>query len=69
MENKINGKSMLTIASSISMILLSVSAFILSVNKTFAEPAPKYPLTKTMIDSGTEIYPFGVVSGKAYWIE
>lgn len=75
MENNNSNKKMLSMATSISMILLSASAFMLSINKTFADPAttknnfPKSFSSKKMIDSGTEIYPFGIVSGKAYWIE
>ncbi|HWY11131.1 MAG TPA: hypothetical protein VN026_07395 [Bacteroidia bacterium] len=72
MENNSN-KKMLSLATSVSMILLSASAFILSVNHTFADsPVQKTGFNipqKTGVSSGCEIYPFGVVAGKAYWIE
>jgi hypothetical protein len=75
MENNTTNKKMLSVATSISMVLLSASAFVLSVNKSFAEPVItkdnfSQPFNaKKMINSGTEIYPFGVVNGKAYWLE
>ena len=75
MENKTNSnKKMLTIATSISMVMLSASALLLSVKSTFADPAPlKLPVfsnaQKMPVSSGCELYPFGMVNGKAYWIE
>lgn len=72
METNINTpKKMLSVATSISMVMISASILLFSVHRTFAEPTPvKIPvIQKRMGGSNVEIYPFGVNTGKAYWIE
>ncbi len=59
-------------AISVSMILLCASLFVFSLNTiSQAKANPGLPFSKPTDDRLTkvDIWPFGIVSGKAYWIE
>ncbi|MBI3501068.1 MAG: hypothetical protein HY063_04675 [Bacteroidetes bacterium] len=63
-------KKILVSAISLSMILLCASLFVLSLN-AIPQAKASAPIVKSASPRLTDvdIWPFGVVNGKAYWIE